>query len=167
MLHHHVMCVVTSKGRWHHACWIYSTLTPDVLRRTEKGGVFGWTVLTAINWAKFLTLATIALCVLQHGGLNNMRQVRSACILRYGLDHSCSEWPASSCMKQFRWSYRCTPLNDVVARHACTSLDAICKLPVCRRCTLRCTGVTCYIGTFINSPCQSGSHSKILRACQF
>lgn len=40
----------------------------------DKRGVFGWTALNAINRAKLTTVATIALCVLQHGGLNNMRQ---------------------------------------------------------------------------------------------
>ena len=55
-------------------------LTPDVPRSTEKsgankGGVFGWTTINALNGAKLITIATIALCVLQHGGLNNMRQV--------------------------------------------------------------------------------------------
>lgn len=41
----------------------------------KKGGVFGWTVLTAINCGKVLTACCLALCVFQHGGLHNMRQV--------------------------------------------------------------------------------------------
>lgn len=58
-------------------------LIPDALlhceekRGADNGGVFGWTVMTALNGAKLVTLATIALCVLQHGGLHNMRQVCS------------------------------------------------------------------------------------------
>jgi hypothetical protein len=55
-------------------------LTPDVPCCKEqggagKGGLRGWNAMTAINWAKLSTIAAIALCVLQHGGIGNMRQV--------------------------------------------------------------------------------------------
>lgn len=45
---------------------------------TGSKGVFGWSIIDAINRGKCTIAACLALCVLQHGGLNHMRQARAS-----------------------------------------------------------------------------------------